>query len=1021
MIFPDLWPLPIFPEGSLASSIITTVWVGVMVVCFFNLRFGWVLSGLVVPGYMVPLWMIKPWAALVTTLEGVLTYAIVWVLSERLSRLGLWSSFFGRDRFFAILLVAVGVRLGVDSLLLPELAQWLSTHGYGALDYQNNLQSVGLVVAALIANQLWKPGLVRGLVPLVVTIVLTWMLIELLILTTNFSIGSIHYLYEDFSVSIEGSPKFYILLLATAMIASRLNLNYSWDFNGIMVPALLALQWYQPEKIVSTIIEAWVILVLARLALKTRWLARTNIEGARKLLLFFNIGFAYKFVLGFALPLLGYGGKISDTFAYGYLLSTLLAMRMHDKNYIVQLPRVVLQTTLIALASASILGYALTQMHPETWFRASAPPPVLNVHTAPALMNAQQRLYEQLIAWHEAAAQEQPVSLGVPARERLTALATALVSANVKPAMQDANWQIEAHDTETVLSGRSGLGAAYFAAHSQPQDHLLWLLADGDDFPGMSLAARQIYAHLHSAGLAVVGDPVVAGRKNKSLSAEDFLHGWGKTAVIRLRYAPELTRARLRVHGRLPADLDLRKLSQLLGEPQVEFVNKGVPLLLELPRTVLAQVLLANPESSPAVASLRLHDGLDLHELRAVTGGAPWQAAPGSGAYIAPTPGELWLFDQQVLAPLAAGWGTDDATQAAALRRAQGFARALGYRYLWLESGDDRHLLLLPDGTQPRTRYWGTYFFHAGRSAAVLIEAPYNDSNDGLLHAALDWYVQMPGAALLVSGADPLANPDGSADVTRPGNRVSLFNGVHKAALDHLGAAPLLVMQLRSAPVSLQTGTNDVVIAFQHGIEQRAVWPGPVRNFVRDLDALGLRWAINDGSVAFTGYEAQVTAQSNYQQNIANASYASVYLSAERRNDYRPVADSSLVAALTAVGIATDTLSLVSKYSNQKAALHALPESSRKLVQRYLVSHDIQLLDQLHRQHAAWRWRFLIDASSGIGVLAAFDAMDRLGYAVNLSSPSGQAVGVSPGTLLKPDDLELLVKRRAAVLVVGSP
>ena len=247
MTFPDLWPLPIFPEGSLASSIITTVWVGVMVVCFFNLRFGWVLSGLVVPGYMVPLWMIKPWAALVTTLEGVLTYAVVWVLSERLSRLGLWSSFFGRDRFFAILLVAVGVRLGVDSLLLPELAQWLSIRGYGALDYQNSLQSVGLVVAALIANQLWKPGLVRGSVPLVVTTVLTWVLIELLILTTNFSIGSLHYLYEDFAGSIEASPKFYILLLATALAASRLNLNYSWDFNGIMVPALLTLQWYQPE------------------------------------------------------------------------------------------------------------------------------------------------------------------------------------------------------------------------------------------------------------------------------------------------------------------------------------------------------------------------------------------------------------------------------------------------------------------------------------------------------------------------------------------------------------------------------------------------------------------------------------------------------------------------------------------------------------------------------------------------------------------------------------------------------
>src|SRR3546814_12285958 len=43
-----IFPLPLVPEGGLASSVITTVWVGVFVLCFFNLRFGWVLSGLAI-------------------------------------------------------------------------------------------------------------------------------------------------------------------------------------------------------------------------------------------------------------------------------------------------------------------------------------------------------------------------------------------------------------------------------------------------------------------------------------------------------------------------------------------------------------------------------------------------------------------------------------------------------------------------------------------------------------------------------------------------------------------------------------------------------------------------------------------------------------------------------------------------------------------------------------------------------------------------------------------------------------
>ena len=54
------WQLPIFPDDSVAVTVTTSIWVGVCVVAFFNMRFGWNLSGLVVPGYLVPLIMVKP-------------------------------------------------------------------------------------------------------------------------------------------------------------------------------------------------------------------------------------------------------------------------------------------------------------------------------------------------------------------------------------------------------------------------------------------------------------------------------------------------------------------------------------------------------------------------------------------------------------------------------------------------------------------------------------------------------------------------------------------------------------------------------------------------------------------------------------------------------------------------------------------------------------------------------------------------------------------------------------------------
>jgi Capsule biosynthesis CapC len=156
----DLFPLTIFPDGGLASSVITTVWVGVFVLCFFNLRYGWVLSGLVVPGYLVPLLIVKPVAAAVIIVEAILTYVIVWAFSEKLSR-GRFPALFGRDRFMGLVLASIAVRLSFDGYLLPALADWLLENFDRRFDWSDNLQSFGLVIISLLANQLWKPGLGR--------------------------------------------------------------------------------------------------------------------------------------------------------------------------------------------------------------------------------------------------------------------------------------------------------------------------------------------------------------------------------------------------------------------------------------------------------------------------------------------------------------------------------------------------------------------------------------------------------------------------------------------------------------------------------------------------------------------------------------------------------------------------------------------------------------------------------------------------------------------------------------------
>ena len=359
----ELLPLAVFPEGGLSHSVITCVWVGVFVVVFFNLRFGWVLSGLVVPGYLAPLLLVKPVAAAVVVLESMVTFGLVYLFSERASRLGLWPNLFGRDRFFALLLTSVLVRVAFDGYLLPDLAGWLETRYGLAVELRNDLHSFGLIIVCLLANQYWKTGLLRGLFPALVSIGVTWLIIRVVLMPlTNFSISTLDYAYEDIAASILSSPKSYLILLLTALLASRMNLRYGWDFNGILIPSLLALQWYQPEKILASFVEALVICALAVLVLRLPWLRSANIEGGRKLLLFFNLSFAWKLVLGYALVVLAPEVKVTDLYGFGYLLPTLLAIRMHDAGAYVRIVRTTTQTSLSAMLAAGTLAFMLAQL-----------------------------------------------------------------------------------------------------------------------------------------------------------------------------------------------------------------------------------------------------------------------------------------------------------------------------------------------------------------------------------------------------------------------------------------------------------------------------------------------------------------------------------------------------------------------------------------------------------------------------------------------------------------------------------
>lgn len=348
------------PQGGLAISVASTVWVGAIVVCVLNLRLGWSLAGLVIPGFLAPLIIMKPVVAIIDVVQGILAYMLVKFLTDYGTRLKKWDSFFGRERFFALIISSVLVRLIFDGLIFKGLAHVLQNKYNYQFNYQDNLNSYGLIIVALIANQFWKEGIARQIIPFVITTMLTCLVVRYgLMEFTNFRLSQIDALYANVDEIFASTPKVYIIILITTLIATRMSLGYGWDYGGILIAGLIALQWYSPMRIMMTMCEALVIYGICSVLLKTRFFEQRNIVHARKVLLFFNIAFLYRILLGdFVMSFLP-EQRVIEYYGFGYLLSTLIALKMHENNSAIRVGAMVLYTSLVGFIAGSVIAFCL--------------------------------------------------------------------------------------------------------------------------------------------------------------------------------------------------------------------------------------------------------------------------------------------------------------------------------------------------------------------------------------------------------------------------------------------------------------------------------------------------------------------------------------------------------------------------------------------------------------------------------------------------------------------------------------
>jgi len=355
--------LHIFPPG-FEGTLLVPVLVGLLIMAVSTEWFGWDFVGIVVPGYLCSVLLLQPVVAAVVITEALLTWALVRGIDASATRVGFIFPVFGRDRFFLMLVASVGVRIILEGFVLQHLADlggevWptLQTH-------RSELFGIGVVLVPLTANRLWRPGAVSGAIQLAAQVGMTFAVVGVLSRLTNFSIGGFELAYDHLALAFLSSPRAQIALLITAAMASHFNRSYGWDYHGILVPALLALAVLAPMKLVTTCLEAVLIVGVARAVLSHRALRNANVEGPRKLVLCFVIGFFAKLLLTSFMASRYPGYRAYDFFGFGYLLPSLLAERIWLKSNagLVLIPT--FQTALLGTTAAALLVIALGRFWP---------------------------------------------------------------------------------------------------------------------------------------------------------------------------------------------------------------------------------------------------------------------------------------------------------------------------------------------------------------------------------------------------------------------------------------------------------------------------------------------------------------------------------------------------------------------------------------------------------------------------------------------------------------------------------
>lgn len=892
----SLLPLQLFPVNGLDRSLHAPVLVGLLVLTLFAELYGWTYAGLVVPGYLAAVFVSAPVTGALICVEALLTYLLCEVCGRWLPRWGVWSTTFGRERFFLFIVNAVLVRLAVEGLIVP----WLGERYEFA--HSRELYSLGLVLVPLVANAFWNAGFLVSAPRVAIATGLTYAVVAWVLLPyTNFTTSRFEIANESVSLAFLESPHAHIILLTGALLGARNNVRYGWDYNGILVPALLAVAWYQPTKLATTVVEALIVYWASMAITKHGPLSRVLIVGSRRVFVTYVVGFVMKLAMGFTLQQVDRSVQMVDYFGFGYLLPTLLAVKMWNKDKIGPVIMPTLQVSIVAFFVGNALGFGLTTLDdklsalspreaPPGLVETSAARALMLADTAPAPRATRHALASTQIALHLArAAQTGPIEDRLLERAARAGLGVARDSLSSGASAPSEEWIVVGPRAQDPNDDRL---APRFAVRRASERVEPWLIVVTAEQPGSAAIVMALeLATLLQARAVVVRSRLAEVQSYDDAFVGSLARGLDLTRILRLQLGAAT--ARLSVVGGLPSGLDLAGLGELLHMP-IELswraaVSDDFPLyanapLLELPSAPIeerAAALLRAPEIETWAKGAVAESTARASEL----------TDAGDAGYRPPSIEELRLFARQV-APAALGW--THGAQPTPWQRA--VAGLLGYRIARVGDPSSPPVgwaLFEPKG--PARRGNATWILSAAattsngtRSARLggklMVAAPVPRLESGTFSATASLTSGLNASAWILFGALPaeLGTPDTRrADMIR-----SFYQQAQEAWLNAGGRVVAVHGATSERPLP-----GDVLLS--HGFETRSAadtahWVQPLRSL---LELNGLRLLTFDGSAETAAFKGSSDPLMAYAARFAEGGAALLWLTPELRQRIRRVRD----------------------------------------------------------------------------------------------------------------------------------